>query len=54
MTYKNLDVLEFYKKLPFNSYSSEHEAIKNIKKINPAKIYPPLEDINVMMLTIIF
>lgn len=45
MTYKNLKVLEFYKDLPFNTYSSADEAIKNIKKINPTKIYPPLEDI---------
>ncbi len=45
MTYKNLEVLEFYKELPFNSYSNVNEAIKNIKKINPVKIYPPLEDI---------
>ena len=45
MPYKNLDVLKFYKELPFNAYSDADEAIKNIKKINPTEIYPPLKDV---------
>ena len=44
-TYQNLNVLEFYKNLPFNIYSDIDYAVKNIKKNNPAEFYPPLKDI---------
>lgn len=44
-TYKNLDVLEFYKELPFNIYSSPEAAIKNLKNNDNIKIYPPLSNI---------
>ena len=30
-TYQNLDVLEFYKELPFNIYKNTEVAIKNLK-----------------------
>jgi len=45
LTYQNRNVLEFYKKLPFNTYSNNKAAIKSIKKKNPINIYPPLKDI---------
>ena len=44
-TYQNLDVLEFYRKLPFNIYSNIESAIKSLKESNPIKIYPPLSAI---------
>jgi len=44
-TYANRDVLEFYKKLPFNIYSDKAYAIESLKSNNPIKIYPPLADI---------
>ena len=45
LTYQNLNVLEFYKKLPFNIYLNKESAIKSIKKSDPINIYPPLKDI---------
>lgn len=44
-TYQNLNVLEFYKNLPFNIYSDIDYSVKNIKKNNPTEFYPPLKDI---------
>jgi len=44
-TYKNLKVLEFYKKLPFNFYSDSQIAIKNIKGLNLIENYPFLKKI---------
>tara|TARA_B100001540_G_C15776741_1_gene629030 strand:- start:3 stop:854 length:852 start_codon:yes stop_codon:yes gene_type:complete len=44
-SFKNLEVLEFYKELPFNIYDNENDAIVNIKKNDPTKIYPPLKEI---------
>ena len=45
LTYQNLDVLEFYRKLPFNIYSNKESAIKSLKENDPIKIYPPLSKI---------
>ena len=42
-SHKNLEVLEFYKKLPFNFYSDSKIAIKNIKNFNLFEYYPFLE-----------
>ncbi len=44
-SHKNLEVLEFYKKLPFNFYSDSKIAIKNIKNFNLFEYYPFLEKI---------
>ena len=44
-TYQNLDVLEFYKELPFNIYSNTEAAIKNLKNNDIVKMYPPLSNI---------
>ncbi len=43
--YQNLDVLEFYKKLPFNIYSNTKEAIKSLKNNDIVELYPPLSNI---------
>ena len=45
LTYQNLDVLEFYRKLPFNIYSNKESSIKSLKENDPIKIYPPLSKI---------
>ena len=41
-TFQNLDVLNFYRELPFNIYSNKEAAITNLKQNNLEKIYPPL------------
>ena len=43
MTYKNNNVLEFYKELPFNISGDLNLAIKQIKMNNPLDIYPFLK-----------
>ena len=45
MTYKNEDVLDFYKELPFNIYGDLDSAKKQIKKYNPLETYPELKKI---------
>ena len=45
MDFKNLDVLEFYKKLPFNIYGNLSSAENQIKKYDPLKVYPVLKKI---------
>ena len=44
-SYKNLKVLEFYKTLPFNIYSSKQEAVKSLKENDPLTMYSPLSSI---------
>ena len=44
-SFQNLEVLDFYKKLPFNIYDSPDKAIQSLKLQNPIKIYPPLKNI---------
>ena len=43
MSYKNNDVLNFYKNLPFNIYGNLDEAVKKIKEINPLNDYSELK-----------
>ena len=38
-TYANQEVLEFYKKLPFNYYGSINKAVENIKRRNAVEYY---------------
>lgn len=45
MTFQNKKVLEFYKILPFNIYGNLDNAEKQIKKFNPADLYPELRNI---------
>ena len=45
MTYKNNNVLEFYKELPFNISGDLNLAIKQIKMNNPLDIYPVLKNL---------
>ena len=44
-SFQNLEVLDFYKKLPFNIYDNPDSAIQSMKAQNPIKIYPPLKNI---------
>ena len=43
MDLKNLDVLKFYEKLPFNIYGNLSSAENQIKKYDPLKVYPELK-----------
>ena len=45
MDLKNLDVLKFYEKLPFNIYGNLSSAENQIKKYDPLKVYPELKKI---------
>ena len=45
MTYRNEDVLDFYKELPFNIYGDLESAKKQIEKYNPLETYPELKKI---------
>ena len=45
MDLKNLDVLKFYEKLPFNIYGNLSAAENQIKKYDPLKVYPELKKI---------
>ena len=45
MSYQNLEVLEFYKTLPFNIDGDVEAAIKRIKSTDPIKIYTELKKI---------
>ena len=45
MTFKNNDVLEFYKELPFNIYGEIDSALAQIKKYDPLEVYPELKKI---------
>ena len=45
MTFKNDQVLEFYKELPFNIYGDIDSAVNQIKKYDPLEVYPELKKI---------
>ena len=45
MTFKNNNVLEFYKELPFNIYGEIDSALDQIKKYDPLEVYPELKKI---------
>lgn len=45
MTFKNENVLNFYKDLPFNIYGNLDESVKKIKEINPLNDYLELKRI---------
>ena len=45
MTYQNLEVLEFYKTLPFNIYGNISTTIDQLKSNDPIKVYPELKKI---------
>ena len=45
MTFKNNDVLDFYKELPFNIYGNFDAATEQIKKYDPLIVYPELKKI---------
>lgn len=45
MTFKNENVLNFYKELPFNIYGNKKSATDQIVKFNPLEIYPELKKI---------
>ena len=45
MTYQNLQVLKFYKTLPFNIYGNINSAAEQIKKKDPVLLYPELKKI---------
>tara|TARA_Y100000590_G_scaffold175838_2_gene200937 strand:- start:10724 stop:11545 length:822 start_codon:yes stop_codon:yes gene_type:complete len=45
MSYQNLQVLEFYKNLPFNIYGNIDSAVEQIKKKDPVLLYPELKKI---------
>ncbi len=45
MTYKNIEVLDFYRELPFNIYGNLDSAEEQIKRYNPLEIYPELKKI---------
>ena len=45
MSYKNHDVLLFYKQLPFNIFGDQTTAENQIKKYDPLEVYPELKKI---------
>ena len=45
MNLKNIDVLKFYEKLPFNIYGNLDSAVNQIKKYDPLEVYPELKKI---------
>ena len=45
MSYKNRDVLLFYKQLPFNIFGDQTTAENQIKKYDPLEVYPELKKI---------
>jgi len=42
MSYQNLNVLDFYKELPFNIYGNDKNMLRSIKNRDPIKTYPIL------------
>ena len=45
MSFQNLDVLDFYRDLPFNYYNDKKIALASIKKDDPINIYPVLKNV---------
>ena len=45
MSFQNLDVLSFYKELPFNIYGDDNNMLISIKNRDPFKTYPVLESL---------
>ena len=43
MSYKNINLLKFYEKLPFNIYGNLDSAVNQIKKYDPLEVYPELK-----------
>ena len=45
MSFKNKDVLNFYREVPFNIYGDIESAKDQIRKYNPTEVYPELKKI---------